>query len=105
MEKYCINIARDFGIRPGGRWKALGPLSGEEFFESLLEPQFVQADKDSLKLHIYLDGCRSYPHSFLDQSFGELARKYSKEKMREVIEFHANEKAHIIDYINKVIWA
>jgi hypothetical protein len=56
------------------------------------------------KLHIYLDGARSYPYSFLDESFGKLAREFGLETVEDNIIFHATEKAWVIGYIHKEVW-
>lgn len=104
MEEFKINIAEDFSKTPGGRWKDLGPYSGQEFYDNILLPKFKDAVENSDKLHVYLDGVKSYPHSFLDQSFGELARTYNKKTVNERIVFHASEKLWVVNYIKDKIW-
>ena len=69
MEKYSIRIASEFSDKPGGRGRHLGSNSGQEFYEDILLPRFEQAISDDDKLYVYLDGAKSYPNSFLDQSF------------------------------------
>jgi hypothetical protein len=103
MEKYTINIAVDFSANLGGRKKDLGSFSGEEFFENILEKKYVEAQNHGEPLHIYLDGATPYGSGFLDQSFGELYRKYG-EKTRENIVFHTEFFQWIVDYINTEIW-
>ena len=51
MEKYSINIANDYSKTPGGRWKDLGPFSGEQFYEEMLLPRFDEAVASGEKLH------------------------------------------------------
>lgn len=104
MEEYKIVIAEDFSSTPGGRWERLGQFSGEAFYNNLLLPYFEKAVENSQKLHIYLDGVRSYPYSFLDQSFGELSRVKGLSAVKENIIFHATEKAWVIEYINSNVW-
>lgn len=103
MEKFTINISKDFSSMLGGRWKRLGEWSGEEFYESKLEPQYLEALKKNEKLHIYLEGASPYGSSFLDQSFGELYRKY-REDVKTRIVFHAEALKWIVDYIKEEIW-
>lgn len=105
MEKYKIDIAKDFSPVLGGRYKNLGPFSGEEFYESHLKPMYIKAKVDNEKLYIYLDGVKSYPSSFLDQSFGELWREYiSSDDVKARIEFKQVTKQWTVDYINNDIW-
>lgn len=99
-----IKIADEFTRTPGGRWKRLGENSGEEFYETLLLPRFEQAIEERGKLFVYLDGARSYPNSFLDQSFGELAREKGVNIVRNTIVFETKNFPWIVDYINKEIW-
>lgn len=105
MEKYKIDIAKDFSPVLGGRYKNLGPFSGEEFYESHLKPMYIKAKDDKEKLYIYLDGVKSYPSSFLDQSFGELWREYiSSDDVKARIEFKQVTKQWTVDYIINDIW-
>lgn len=103
MEEVRIIIATDFTHTPGGRWIKLGPFSGEQFYDDWLLPKYNEAKSHDVKLHLYLDGVRSYPSSFLDQSFGELYRQEGND-VRDRIVFHAEEKAWVIDYIKSEIW-
>lgn len=104
MEKFKIVIANDFSITPGGRWKKLGPSSGEEFYEKLLLPKYIDSLNGAEKLHIYLDGVKSYPYSFLDQSFGELARIKGAKVVNDNIIFHTNLFYWVVKYIKDEIW-
>jgi hypothetical protein len=104
MEQIKIDIAKEFSQVLGGRWKKLGPFSGEAFYEDLLEKRFKEAQNSDQKLHIYLDNAKGYGSSFLDQSFGELARNYQTETVRRIIEFHTGEFRWIVEYINTEIW-
>lgn len=104
MEEFKITIAEDFSSTPGGRWKQLGPNSGEEFYETLLLTKYEDAVKAGEKLHIYLDGAKSYPSSFLDQSFGELGRAKGEKNVDAVICFHTTIFNWVIDYVKNQIW-
>lgn len=104
MEEYSINIANDFSRVIGGRWKKFGPFSGEAFYNDVLEDKYIEAVENNNKLHIYLDGTSGYGSSFLDQSFGELARNYGLDKVKANVVLHAETFKWIIDYINSEIW-
>ena len=97
-----INIARDFTVTPGGRYKAEGPFSGEEFREKLLEPHFTEASTSS-EVSVILDGTEGYATSFLEEAFGGLARKYGKENCQERLKFISEEDPLLIEEINYYI--
>ena len=104
MEEFKITIAEDFSNTPGGRWERLGPHSGEEFYNTLLFPRYQEAIKAGKQLHIYLDGVKSYPSSFLDQSFGELGRAEGENNVNSIICFHTSNFEWVIDCIKNQIW-
>lgn len=104
MEEYSIKIASDYSRKLGARWKSLGEFSGEDFYDTQLYPKFKKAISVHAKLHIYLDGVISYPRSFLDQSFGELARKEGINLVSSTIIFHTNNFNWVIDFIKSQIW-
>ncbi|MFV0326359.1 MAG: STAS-like domain-containing protein [Bacteroides xylanisolvens] len=99
-----INIAKEFSSVLGGRWERLGPHSGEEFYRDKLLPAYLNVSEGNGKVIIELDGTKGYPSSFLDQSFGELARNYGAEKVRNTIIFKTSVFQWVVDYINKEIW-
>lgn len=104
MEEFKIEIAKDFNDKLGGRWKRLGPHSGEAFYDEHLKPKYEKAFESKAKLHVYLDGTKGYGSSFLDQSFGELARNFGKENVKSTLEFHSNFFRWVVDYIANDIW-
>ncbi len=104
MENIKIEIAKDFSEKLGGRWRRLGPFSGEEFYEVLLKVKYLRAIDEGQKLHIYLDGTKGYGSSFLDQSFGQLAREFEKNKVNDTIVFHTAFFQWNVNYIKKQIW-
>ena len=65
-----FNLCREFSDAPGGRYRQQGDFSGQEFREDFLIPLLKQSD-----LIVDLDGALGLPASFLDEAFGELARK------------------------------
>jgi len=98
-----INICEDFTNTPGARYKSEGEFSGEEFRETLLEPKFLEAQKNKEKLIVNLDGGYGYPTSFLEEAFGGLARIYGSKEVQSVIELVSNDEPAIIDEIRGYI--
>lgn len=99
-----VNIAKDYSRTLGGRWIRLGEYSGEDFYNRILQPKYLEANRTGKRLVIELDGTSGYPSSFLDQSFGELGRHYGVDKVKSTIQFKANVFAWVVDYINREIW-
>lgn len=104
MEEFAINISKEFSDKLGGRWKKHGPFSGELFYEILLKEKFEAAFKVKEKLHVYLDGTKGYGSSFLDQSFGKLAREFGVENVDNTIIFHTTFFKWYVNYIKQEIW-
>jgi hypothetical protein len=71
---HVIDIAREFTRYPGGRSRADGPYSGEEFLDRLLKPRLLEAIRAGERLTVLLDGVAGLPASFLDAAFGGLIR-------------------------------
>ena len=69
-----INIAKEYTLTPGARYKKDGAFSGEDFREKYLEPLFASGDKSQITIN--LDGTMGYATSFLEESFGGLVRKF-----------------------------
>ena len=105
MEELNIKIATEFNDKLGGRWIKLGPYSGEEFYDKLLLPRYKLAKERDTLLHIYMDGTKGYGSSFLDQSFGELARKFGVPEVQTKLVFHTDFFAWNVKYFKEEIWA
>lgn len=101
-EMKTINIARDFSRTPGARYREDGPFSGQEFRETFLEPLFPSGQPDQ-KITIELDGTEGYGTSFLEESFGGLARKYGKSVCNEYLAFVSLDEPLLVDEIKKYI--
>ena len=69
----------DYTRTPGGRYPADGPFPGSEFLEKFLVPAFERARSRDTDLLVDLDGTAGYASSFLEESFGGLARLYGRE--------------------------
>ncbi len=98
---FTINIAQDFTDSPGARYYEDGDFSGQEFREKILKPIFEEHDK----IKIILDGTEGYATSFLEESFGGLARIFEIKDVLEKLEFVSQEDesliAEIIEYIEE----
>lgn len=97
MIKICIS--RDFSDTPGGRFINEGPYSGQKFFTDILCPKFEESLKSNDKLFIDLDKTYGFGSSFLDQSFGELSRKYGAKCVLGKIDFKSEDESGLIDRI------
>lgn len=102
MEEVTINISKDFTKTPGARYRTDGPFSGEEFREVLLEKHFMNP-VDNYKINIILDGVAGFPSSFLDESFGHIARKYGIERSLNRFNFISEEDDLLIAEIIETI--
>ena len=98
-----IKITEDFSDITGGRTREQGNFSGEAFFEDLLEPKFVEAKNLNEKLLIDFDDSYGYNPSFLEQAFGELARKYGVDLVLQVLELKSDDELSLIDDVIKYI--
>lgn len=82
MKLIKFDFAKEFAKYPGGRFKRLGPSSGEEFRDDVLRPMLEKADR------IDIDGSgviTSFSPSFLDECFGQLATEMGKEEFEKRI--------------------
>lgn len=100
-----INISKDFTDTPGARYISEGEYSGELFRETILIPKYVEAIAAKAQLKIELDGGFGYATSFLEESFGGLARKYDIQEVLKTLIFESNDEPglveEIIEYIKK----
>lgn len=104
MDIITIKV-RDFSKTPGSRYRDEGKKahSGQEFREEILEPKFIIALANNSKILIDLDGTIGYGTSWLEESFGGLARVYDKQKVLELIEFKSEEEVYLIEDIKQYI--
>lgn len=102
-----INIARDYAKAPGPRLKKQGKYSGEEFRESILKPKYELAKKNNEAITIILDGTYGYFDSFLEESFGGLARDFKSKDILKLFKFVSNEDPTLIskiqDYVSNAL--
>lgn len=98
-----IDIPGDFSPRPGARFRSQGPDSGEQFYEEWLYPKYLASVEADEKLEVYFDGALGYPPSFLDESFGRLAREYGIETVCDRLVLHYSSDPRGTDRIWKII--
>lgn len=103
MNYIFLSVCREFSHSPGSRYIADGPNSGEEFLKKLLEPKFLEAREKSTVLVVNLDGAIGYATSFLDGSFGELARKYGAKEVLQTLELICHDEPPLIHEIKGYI--
>lgn len=102
-----IHIANDFNKRPGLRRESQTPgRSGEKFRDALLTPLFDESTEKGELLTVYLDGTNGFAPSFLEESFGGLARIRGAQVVLDHLDLKAIEQPYLIDdvmsYIQKV---
>ena len=97
-----INVAKEFTLTPGGRYKAEGDFSGELFREEILKPRFLMCKEKEETLVVDLDGGYGYGTSFLDEAFGGLARELRDPLTRE-IQIVSEEEPELIERIKEYI--
>ena len=73
--KTVIRVA-DWSDTPGGRERKHGPWSAVQFYDERLGPAFDQALNDDSVVVIDLDGTAGFLPSFIEETFGGLARKH-----------------------------
>lgn len=98
-----ISIKNDFSTTPGHRSPADGPFSGELFLETVLKPKFEEALKSNEKIFIDLDGTAGYATSFLEASFGGLARLYPIDTVLKNIIPSCNNEPYLVEEIRGYI--
>lgn len=100
-----ILFVKDFSKIPGSRYRAEGikSHSGQEFREVYLEPEFKKVVESDGKLIVNLDGTLGYGTSWLEETFGGLARIYGKNIVFKKIELISHEEPYLIDDINHYI--
>ena len=104
-EDLSIDICTEYSPRLGPRWRKDGPYSGEEFYEKLLLPRFLEARAKGALLWVDLDGVWGYSASFIITSFGRLSKEYGADEVLRTIRFKSvnNEirKEHFIRLIRE----
>ena len=71
MEEILIKVA-NFTEYPDVRYREQDDFSGEEYYYSVIKPNFIQALANNMLLCVDLDNTAGYASSFLDEAFGNL---------------------------------
>lgn len=87
MSERRFQFVEEFSQYPGGRYRADGDFSGEEFLEAVLLPLREQAGKTVLDL----TGAEGFPPSFLDGAFGEYAARHGAQDFEEHFEVYVGD--------------
>ena len=96
-------MASEFSKTPGPRTPDEGDYSGEEFLTKLLKPRFEQALAANSNLLIILDGTEGYATSFLEASFGGLARSHDPDVVLQKIKLVSNDEPYLVEEIQTYI--
>ncbi len=95
-----INLGKQFGRYPAGRYVKDGPYSGQRFREEFLIPALKSDDQE---IEIDLSEARGLKSSFLEEAFGGLVRLgYSQEDLLRRFKFVSRDPSldsEIRDYI------
>jgi hypothetical protein len=98
-----ISIAKDFSETPGPRAQDEGDFSGEQFLREILRPAYMQAVRDGITLTVDLDGTEGYATSFLEATFGGLAREFDAAEINRVIKFKSDDEPFLVNEIKQYI--
>jgi len=98
-----INIAKDFTTTPGPRHIEEGDFSGELFRREVLVPAYEEATASQQQLAVDLNGTEGYATSFLEESFGGLARMFGEKQVEATLRFICDDDPYLIEEINQYI--
>jgi hypothetical protein len=96
-----IFVSREFTKTPGGRYMSGGTYSGQQFRDELLKPRYLESISRNEELVVYLDGGYGYGSSFLEESFGGLARDLKSTDLS--IRIVSDEEPELIEQIKEYI--
>lgn len=97
-----IKITEVFSATLGARFNKDGPVSGQKFRETHLQPKF-ESLKEGETLLVDFDGTYGYPPSFLEEAFGGLARIFGSQKVLSGLKFKSNEEPSLIEQVTGYI--
>ena len=103
MNDITLDIGKEFSRFPDARHRQDGRSSGEQFLHGLLAPKYSEAKERRVKLIVDLDGPEGYGTSFLEESFGGLARLYPDDDILQTLVFHSTRESYLVEDIKKYI--
>jgi hypothetical protein len=95
-------ISTEYTDAPGGRYIDDGPFSGEHFRDTIIKP-LIKKLKPNERIHLIFDGAYGYATSFLEETFGGLARELGSEQTINLFYFESNDEPELIDRIIQYI--
>ena len=103
-EDVTIDVARDFGRFPAGRFRTDGRYSGERFREEFLVPALGKQGTVTIEM----DGAAGYGPSFIEEAFGGLVRKEGFDNgtllaRLAIVTGRSNRETMIRDYIANAV--
>ena len=100
-----VNIAKDFTLYPGARYRSDGDFSGQQFYEDIIKPKLLEIwEQNNSKLRINLDGTYGYASSFLSEVSIRIVKDFeNKQKILRKICFVSENDPLIVDAIYKFI--
>ena len=102
MNNLYFSIAKNYSREPGLRYDKQSDFSGENFRDKYLVALYDKAAEQKVKLVINLDHTFGYGPSFLEESFGGLARLRGVNIM-DTIELISNEEPNLIEEIKEYV--
>lgn len=94
-----VNVKYDFYECPGLRYSSQSENSGEEFYNKVLQPAFINAIENKKKLYVNLDGVDGYASCFLDEAFGRLVYDFTLDVVKKTLTIISVEEPHWINMI------
>ena len=104
-----LRVMDKMSALPGPRYREQGAGSGEEFRDDHLIPAFDAAAANGETLVVDMDGAKyGYPTSFLEETFGGLARKRGTLEVAQSLEIRSvtepllkDEIMHYVEFAEK----
>jgi hypothetical protein len=105
MKRIYFKIADEFTRTPGPRYIHEGPNSAEQFLKDIFRNRFLRAVENNEVIDVDLDDTAGYATSFLEGTFGELARENSISLVLKHIKILSPKKPwykeEVMEYINE----
>lgn len=98
-----LSVLKEFTETPGPRYAEDGKFSGRQFLDELLNPRFNEALSQDAVLFVDLDGTAGYATSFLEESFGGLARLHTAPVVLDHIDFKSEDEPYLKEDIRRYI--
>ncbi|MBI2424181.1 MAG: DUF4325 domain-containing protein [Candidatus Hydrogenedentes bacterium] len=95
-----INVAEDFSMVPGGRYRADGPWSGEQFLEEVLVPAFQKLARTEL-LEIDFDGVFGCAPCWISEVFYGLGLRFPEDEVAGRIVIVGENKALFLEDVRE----